>query len=124
MTTHGEQATYDTLGGAEGIGAVVDAFYERILGDPQLSPYFADVDMARLHAHQVAFLSAAVGGPRSYEGRSLAVAHQAMDIPRDAFERVLDHLVDAFGEKGVALELIEVVVDTLTSLETEVAGRH
>ena len=119
-----EHSPYDSLGGSAGIGAVVDAFYARILADDTLAAYFADADMVRLHAHQVAFLSAAVGGPRDYAGRSLAVAHAGMHIPREAFDRVLDHLVDALGDAGVGSELVEIIVDTLMSLEGEVASRR
>ena len=117
-----KHAPYDSLGGSAGIGAVVDGFYARILADDRLAAYFVDADMVRLHAHQVAFLSAATGGPRDYTGRSLAAAHAGMQIPREAFDRVLDHLVDALGDAGVDNELVELIIDTLMSLEGEVAG--
>jgi truncated hemoglobin YjbI len=37
-----------------------------VLGDPQLAPFFEKTDMARLKAHQFAFLSQVMGGPRNY----------------------------------------------------------
>ena len=124
MATDRERTIYTQVGGAEGITVVVNGFYSRLLNDPAVAPYFADVDLGSLHAHQVSFLSAAMGGPKRYDGRALADAHASIDIPIEAFDRVLDHLVDALGEAGVALDVIERVVDTLSSLEPEIAGRR
>src|ERR1700750_1152744 len=39
------QTLYHALGEDVGIRSVVDDFYGRVLADPQLSPYFASVDM-------------------------------------------------------------------------------
>jgi hemoglobin len=124
VATAAQPGAYESLGGAAGVDAAVHRFYELVLADGELAPYFTDVDLVRLHAHQVAFLSAAVGGPRDYTGRSLASAHAGMHIPRAAFDRVLDHLVDALGEAGVDAALIETIIETLTTLEAEVAGRR
>lgn len=63
-----------------------------------------------------------VGGPSAYNGRSLSGAHSGRHIPREAFDVVLDHMVDALDEAGIDGAVIERVVDSLTSLESEVVG--
>jgi hemoglobin len=40
QTTGGGLSDYDIVGGGPAVGGVVNDFYERILGDPQLAPYF------------------------------------------------------------------------------------
>ena len=71
---------YDTIGGGPAVSAVVNDFYVRVLGDPQLAPYFEEVDMARLKRHQVLLVSQVLAGPDSYGGRPLAEAHEGLGI--------------------------------------------
>jgi truncated hemoglobin YjbI len=40
QTTGGGLSDYDLVGGGPAVGAVVNDFYERVLRDPQLAPYF------------------------------------------------------------------------------------
>ena len=41
------------------------------LDDAQLAPFFDGLDLAKLKAHQQAFIAAAIGGPEAYEGREM-----------------------------------------------------
>lgn len=92
---------YETLGREHGIRTAVDMFYERVLGDPQLTHYFDGVDMGRLRWHQVTLLSAVTGGPAAYEGRDLGEAHQHLGITGQHFERVVGHLDSTLEELNV-----------------------
>ena len=67
---------FDSIGGSPAVQAAVDDFYTSVLADPQLAPYFTDVDMRHLKAHQRAFIAAAIGGPQIYSGRDMAAAHR------------------------------------------------
>jgi truncated hemoglobin YjbI len=40
QTTGAAVSDYDAIGGGPAVSAVVTDFYERVLGDPQLAPYF------------------------------------------------------------------------------------
>ncbi len=73
---------YDSIGGAPAVSAAVDLFYEKVLADDLLGPWFAGTDMARQKAHMRAFLAVAVGGPEIYRGRDMAAAHAACDHGR------------------------------------------
>jgi len=92
---------YDRLGGDGAIKAVVDRFYERVTGDPDLAGYFADADLIGLRRHQAAFISQAIGGPTGYDGRDMALAHKGLGITGPAFDRVVEHLVETLRELGV-----------------------
>ena len=43
-----DDTLYDRLGEREGIQAVVDDFYDRLLADDDLGPFFAGADMEKL----------------------------------------------------------------------------
>lgn len=92
---------YVIVGGAPAIKVVVDDFYERVLGDDQLAPYFKGVDLARLKGHQAAFISEVMGGPKQYAGRTIVEAHRGRGITEDAFSRVAVHLLAALNAAGV-----------------------
>jgi hemoglobin len=111
---------YETLGKETSIAAVVAAFYERILADGELAPYFAGIDMARLRAHQTAFLVAATGGPKNYDGRDLAIAHAGLAITDTAFDRVAGHLVDSLTDAGVHADTIAAVAGAILPLRASI----
>ena len=41
---------YDQIGGEPAVNAAVDLFYEKVLTDPRINHFFADVDMAKQSA--------------------------------------------------------------------------
>jgi hemoglobin len=111
---------FQRLGGEPAIERVVAALYQRVLVDPTLTPFFASVDMAALHAHQRHFLSVAFGEDRRYEGRSLRDAHrdlvQRHGLDESHFDAVLTHLEAAMKEVGLAPVL---VAETMAVVETK-----
>ena len=88
-----EQTLYERIGGDDGIRAMVDTFYEKVLGDPVLASYFKDVPMDRQHKMQRQFFSAATGGPAIYSGRPLGEVHKHLGISRHEFKRFTDILI-------------------------------
>ncbi|HJV09601.1 MAG TPA: group 1 truncated hemoglobin, partial [Acidimicrobiales bacterium] len=78
---------YDDIGGAPAVTAVVDAFYERLIADPDLMAFFDGRDMARLKAHQRALVTVALGGTaEEYAGRMMQPAHAGLAITNEAFD--------------------------------------
>src|SRR5215470_8514444 len=92
---------YEKLGEEAAIAKVVDGFYERVLADGSLAPFFDGVDMPALRRHQAAFLGAATGGPQPYTGPDLAAAHAGRGITDEHFDRVAEHLAAALANAGV-----------------------
>jgi len=111
---------YDEIGGKDGVAAAVDVFYGHVLADDLLAPYFASTDMRRQKAHLRAFLTSAVGGPEVYAGRSMAAAHAGRRISPEAFDRVVDHLVETLTELDVAPDTIGVIGSRLAPLRAEI----
>ena len=114
---------FQRLGGEVSIDVAVDRFYERLLADSELAPFFASVDMRRQRSHQKAFLAMALGGPRGYRGRSLGDAHRHLDINDRHFDLVAGHLAAVLEGLGVIQELIDEVVRAVDGLRDVVLGR-
>lgn len=113
---------YERIGGAPAVRAAVDQFYVRVLGDPLLASFFGETNMDRLKAHQFAFLSQAMGGPKKYAGASMRVAHAHLRIERRHFDAVAGHLVETLKSLGVADDIIAEVVTALTPLAAEIVN--
>jgi hemoglobin len=106
QTTGGALSDYETVGGGPAVSAVVNDFYERVLADPQLAPYFDDVDLPTLKRHQVLLVTKVLGGPDNYGGRALAEAHDGLGITSDEFAAVVGHLAAAMKDAGVPDDII------------------
>lgn len=122
-----EASPYEQIGGAEGITRLVDLFYARVLGDPELKPFFEGVQMAKLHRMQVELFSAALGGPQRYTGRPLIQAHRHLNIGLKDYQRFIRHLFETLDEAGFGLseqERYEVIgrLNVLTDEVTRATG--
>lgn len=120
MTAATAPSYYDRLGGAPTIKEAVERFYVRLLDDPELAPYFADTDLAKLKRHQVLLLSQVLGGPSEYGGRELSAAHQGMGITGAEYEKVGAHLLAVLGEMGAPGEIADAVAQTLKSVRDDI----
>ena len=89
---------FERIGGAKTVASLVDAFYDRVLGDPELAPFFEHADLARLLEMQRLVFSMALGGSEAYEGRPLAHAHRGRGITREHLQRFTDHLFATLEE--------------------------
>jgi hemoglobin len=115
-----EKTIYEEIGGATAIQAAVDGFYEKVWSDPDLVSYFKGVDPDKLKRHQRAFMTTALGGPRPYTGRKMNVAHAGLAVTDEAFDRVVEHLVETLSELGVAAEIIEQIGAALAPLRADI----
>jgi hemoglobin len=98
---------YDSIGGADALRLAVDRFYVKVLGDPQLAPYFEGKDVSAIKRHQVLLLTTVLGGPGAYEGRDLGEAHAALAVSGEDDDRTVGHLVEVLTELGVEGEAYE-----------------
>jgi hemoglobin len=120
QTTGGDLSDYDLVGGGPAVSAVVNDFYERILRDPQLGPYFEGVDLARLKRHQVLLISQVLGGPTNYDGRPLEQAHAGLGISHDDLAAVASHLVAAMREARIPEDIIIRAIAAVAATEPDI----
>lgn len=114
---------YTDIGGSEAVEDVVTEFYDRVLDDPLLEPYFEGYDMATLYAHQVQFISAVAGGPVEYTGTDMQSAHEGMGITEEAYSHVAGHLADALRVNNVTEPYVEHVMEEVATLEDNIVGQ-
>lgn len=118
-TTASANSLYDRLGGEGAVQAAVVLFYEKVLADPSLAPFFAGLDMGKQIEKQIAFMTMAFGGPHAYGGRELRDAHSGLvkrGLDDSHFDRVAALLGETLSELGVnstaAAEALALVAGT------------
>jgi len=91
---------------ADVLRTAVTLFYRRVLDDDRVAHYFDGIDLDRLRAHQRAFLAAGLAGPGLYSGRDLEDAHAGRGISGEAFDVVVEHLLETLEDVGASEGLI------------------
>lgn len=114
---------YELLGGEAAIQAATVRFYDKVMADPTLVPYFKGLSMAAQTKKFVAFMTMAMGGPHDYKGADLRTAHER--LVRDGlgdphFEAVLVHLENTLLELSVDPDLIEQILELVASTRGDV----
>jgi hemoglobin len=113
---------YQRVGGGPVVRAVVDRFYELVLGDRRLAGFFGDSDLTSLKRHQALLITQVLGGPTNYAGRDLREAHAGLGIRRGDFSLVVMYLAQALKESGASDDVLGRVGDALAGTEPEVVG--
>lgn len=119
----GIESDYDRIGGGPAVSRVVERFYELVLADADLAPFFVGVDMSGLKRHQALLISQVLGGPAEFTGRELRVAHEHLPITAEHFGAVVAHLVTALTEAGVPPEVIARVGAALGATEKDIVTK-
>lgn len=114
-----EDSLYRRLGEREGIRAVVDDFYDRLLVDEDLGPFFEDADIDRLRRTQTDFLCEAAGGPETYDADPVRAAHIDVPFTPAHIERAIDLLRESLAAFDVPEEDAELVVDAIAAYEAD-----
>ncbi|MGO9124057.1 MAG: group I truncated hemoglobin [Terriglobales bacterium] len=108
------------LGGREAITATVGQFYERVLADGELKPFFARTNMTWLKLRQTQFFVQALGGPAEYKGKTMKLAHSGLEIEPRHFQGVARHLSETLASLQVPKPLIAEVMTAVASLEPDI----
>jgi hemoglobin len=117
---------YERLGGEAAVEAAVGRFYDKVMGDASLAPYFDGLAMSALIAKQIAFLTMVFGGPNTYTGRDLRSAHAGLvkhGLGDAEFDAVATHLKTTLQELGVSATLIGEVLTLVESTRKDVLSR-
>ena len=108
------QSLYERVGGQAGVEQLIGSFYQRVLADEQLSPFFAHIPMDKLRYMQVEFFTSALGGPLQYSGRPLAHVHHGQGITKAHLRRFTEHLL-------ASLETLALSQSDIQSIYTRIA---
>ena len=113
---------YDRVGGEATVARLVDAFYERVLADSDLAPFFADSPMQKIRAMQTLFFCAALDGPYEYAGRPLATVHYGRDIRPPHLARFVSHLLETLRELRLGEDDVLEIVSRIDTYADEITG--
>ena len=117
---------YERIGGEKAVRSAVVKMYDKIFADPELAPFFDDVDVEGLRRSQAAFVTMAFGGPNHYTGQNLRSAHKRLvdkGLADGHFDRVAMHLADAMRELGVAQSLIDEALAVVETTRADVLNK-
>jgi len=99
MTT--DVSAFERLGGAEGVGLLVQGLYDRVLADPELAKFFAGSDMDRLRHMQAEFVATALGGPSGLAPSTIHQAHVGRGVRARHYVKFLEHFLATLSAAGL-----------------------
>ena len=114
-----EQTLYDRLGGHDGIRAVVDDFYDRLVADEEIGPFFEGSDMELLRRTQTDFLCEAAGGPETYDAAPIREAHLHVPFTPAHIQRAVELLEESLDAFDVPEDDAETVVEAVAAYESD-----
>ena len=112
---------YDRVG-ETAIAEIVDRFYGKVLGDPEIGEFFKYTSMPRLQKMQREFFAAALGAPTAYSGRDIHDMHAMLGIEQHHFSRFVELLIDTMNELEVDDEVIDGLIARLSLRADDVVG--
>jgi hemoglobin len=116
------ETIYEKIGGSPTIERLVTAFYQRVLADPVLSPFFETTSIEKLKKMQVAFFTIALGGPEPDLDISLYEAHRGRGIHRRHLTLFTQHLMETLNEIGVEDEDANRIYQRIGTYSDEILG--
>ena len=111
------QTVFERYGGFSNVRKIVSTFYEYVLDDEVMAPYFVGVDMRRQIDHQSKFISAVMGGPASYSDDHLQRVHARLGITHEAFTVMASLLREAMEDHDMAPSDVDVVMHEIVIRE-------
>jgi hemoglobin len=117
---------YENVGGPETIKELVRVFYERVLADPRLAPFFPDTEMESLRAKQVMFLIMLLGRTPTFRGPDLRAAHagaRAQGLTDEHFDALLGHFEASLRELDVDADYTREILARIETTRDAVLGR-
>ena len=117
---------YEKVGGSQTIKKLVENFYDRVLADPTLAPFFPNTDMDGLRAKQVMFITMLVGKSRTFIGRDLTTAHagaRAQGLNDAHFDALLGHFERALQDIDVPDDYTRELVSLVETTRDAILGR-
>ena len=117
-----QQTLFERVGGEQVIAELIDEFYDRVLVDPELKPFFKDTSVDKLRRMQREFFSAALDGPITYTGRPLSHVHHGRGITKHHLARYVDHLIDTLRGRGINDQDVQDIISRISTYANEITG--
>jgi hemoglobin len=107
---------FEEIGGTETIQKLVDTFYPKVYGDPDLAPLF-EGDIEEIKRKQRMFLTQFLGGPTLYSNEfgppAMRHRHMPFEITPTRAKAWLRCMKEAFDEIGLTGDIAEAFYNRL-----------
>ena len=117
-----QQTLFERVGGEEIIRELIHEFYDRVIADPDLKPFFENTSIGKLRRMQREFFSAALDGPITYTGRPLSYVHHGRGITKHHFALYVDHLIDTLRGRGINDQDVQDIIGRISTYADEITG--
>ncbi len=117
-----QQTLFERVGGEQAIAELINKFYDRVLTDPELMPFFKDTAVDKLRRMQREFFSAALDGPITYTGRPLSHVHHGRGITKHHLARYVDHLIDTLRSRDITDQDVNDIISRIRTYAGEITG--
>lgn len=114
------KSLYERIGGEEAVTRLVNEFYDRVLDDPELEPFFRFTPMEKLRSMQREFFAAALDGPLQYSGQPLDYVHHGRGISSRHLTRFMGHLLATIKDVHPDDRDIEEMISRISTYAGEV----
>ena len=117
-----QQTLFERVGGEKTIRELIHEFYDRVVADPELKPFFKNTSMDKLRRMQHEFFSAALDGPITYTGRPLSYVHHGRGITKHHFALYVSHLIDTLRDHGINDQDVNDLIGRINTYANEITG--
>ena len=116
------ETLYDRIGGQLAIRELLHDFYDSVLADPELEPFFRKTSMEKLRRMQQEFFSTALDGPITYTGRPLSQVHHGRGITKHHFALFIGHLLNTIERRGINEQDVQYIIGRISTYANEITG--
>ena len=117
-----QKTLYERIGGEKAVHDMIHEFYDRVLADPVLKPFFEAASMEKLRKMQREFFSAALDGPITYTGKPLSYAHYGRGITKHHLALYVGHLLDTLKDQGIDEHDVQAIIARINTYAEEITG--
>ena len=113
---------FERVVGEQAITGFIHDFYDRVVADPELKPFFKHTSMDKLRRMQREFFSAALDGPITYSGRPLSHVHHGRGITKHHFALYVNHLLDTLRDRRIDDQDVNDIIGRINTYVGEITG--
>ena len=120
--TDTQQTLFERIGGDQAVTELIHNFYDRVVADPELKPFFKNASIAKIRRMQREFFSAALDGPMTYTGKPLGYVHHGRGITKHHFALYVGHLINALEQLEVTEQDLQDIISRINTYADEITG--